>query len=145
MQYQKLQSKGAAGSRPVRPQMLIVSQKNKNMSAAASNPKPKIQNPKLPWLGPRPLRFHLLAELAEEIAAVVRAGGRFGMILDAEGGNVLVAEAGDGVVVEVAVGDFEARRERFFLDGKAVILGGNLDLAADDVQHRLVGPAMTEL
>ena len=67
------------------------------------------------------------------------------MILHAEGGDFLVTEAGDGVVVEVAVGNFEAGGERIFLDGKAVILGGDLYFARKHVQDGLIGAAVAEL
>ena len=52
----------------------------------------------------------LLLELIEEIAAIVGAGRGLGVILHAEGVDVQVSNTRDGVVVQVAVGDFELGR-----------------------------------
>src|SRR5207249_2968471 len=52
-----------------------------------------------------------LAKLVEEIGAVVRAGGGFGMILHAEQRQPLVAHPLQRAVVEVDVRRFEFRRQ----------------------------------
>ena len=49
-------------------------------------------------------------ELPEEVAGIVRAGRGLGMVLHAEDGPVLVAQALDGVVVEIDVRDLDVRR-----------------------------------
>jgi len=51
--------------------------------------------------------FHRVGELSEEIVRIVRAWGGFGVVLDAEQGQVFVAHAFVGVVVEIDVGDFD--------------------------------------
>lgn len=47
-------------------------------------------------------------EIDEERIGVVRAGGSFRVVLDAENGELRVAEALDGVVVEIDLGDLGA-------------------------------------
>ena len=61
--------------------------------------------------------------------AVVRAGGCLGMILHAKGRQIAMPHPFDRVVVEIAVRDFERRRQRFFVDREAMILRRDLDLA----------------
>ena len=67
------------------------------------------------------------------------------MVLHAERRYLFVAQAGDGVVVQIAVRDLEAGRKRFFFDGKTVILGGDLDPSRQHIQYRLIRAAMTKL
>jgi len=55
---------------------------------------------------------HQLPELGKQILAVVRAGGRLGVVLHAEGRVFLVSHAFDRVVVQIAVRDFQISRER---------------------------------
>lgn len=50
---------------------------------------------------------HVL-ESIEEISAIVGASGSFGMVLHAECGNFAMPHTGDGVIVEVSVGDLQA-------------------------------------
>src|SRR4051812_7961443 len=74
-----------------------------------------------------------LDELVEEAEAVVRAGARLGVVLNAAGGNVEQADPLDRVVVEVDVGelggaelgldDLTGRAG----DREAVVLGGDRD------------------
>src|SRR4051794_36505370 len=49
------------------------------------------------------LRLHHLDERVEQVRRVVRAGGRFGLVLDAEDGKVLVTESFDRAVIQVHV------------------------------------------
>ena len=51
--------------------------------------------------------LHGVGELREEIMRIVRARGGFGVVLHAEHGQVFVAHAFVGVVVEIDVGDFD--------------------------------------
>ncbi len=76
--------------------------------------------------------------------AIVRAGGRFGVILHAEGGHFEVVEALDRFVVEAAVGDLQKIGERLFLDREAVVLRRDLDRARFEVLHRMVRAAVAE-
>jgi hypothetical protein len=50
----------------------------------------------------------LFLEPCEEVMAVVWAGGRFGVVLDGEGRSLAVANPRDRVVIEVAMGHFQA-------------------------------------
>ena len=64
-----------------------------------------------------------LGEAVEQVGGVVGAGVGFGVVLDAEDGPVGVAEAFEGLVVEVFVGGFAADGfEGFGVDGEAVVL-----------------------
>src|SRR5689334_16960551 len=51
-------------------------------------------------------RIHEGTELVEQVYRVVRAGGGFGMVLDAEGGAVEQPDALDYAVVEVDVAHY---------------------------------------
>lgn len=52
--------------------------------------------------------MHHLLEGIEQIGAVVGTGRGFGVVLNAKGGKFFVSNSGDGIVVEVPVGDFQA-------------------------------------
>lgn len=67
------------------------------------------------------------------------------MVLDAEDWMGAVAQSGDGLVVEIEVGNFDFGRERIGSDGKAMVLGGDADFPALQILDRLIGSAMTEL
>jgi hypothetical protein len=85
------------------------------------------------------------AKLCEQVTAVVRTGGRLGMVLDAERCQLPVSHSGDGVVVQVAVGDFQIAGQRVFFDREAVVLRRDFHLAVDHVQDGLVRSPVTEL
>ena len=61
----------------------------------------------------------------EEVVAVVRTGGSFGVALDREDWQLLVVQALDAVVIEIAAGDFQAIGQRVGGDAPAVVLGGD--------------------
>ena len=89
--------------------------------------------------------LHHVGELSEEIVRIVRSWRRFGMVLDAEKGQLFVAHAFVGVVVEIHVGNFNvARRERFGVDAEAVILGGDFDFLGEEVLHGMIRAVMAE-
>ena len=58
----------------------------------------------------------------------MRARSGFGVILDREDRQGLVAKAGDRVVVEVDVRDLNIGRQRIGVDGEAVVVRRDLDL-----------------
>ena len=60
--------------------------------------------------------------------AVVRTGGGFGVVLDRESVLVAVPDSGNGVIVEVAVGDFKAIGQLLVVDRESMILGRDFDL-----------------
>ena len=74
--------------------------------------------------------LHHVGELREQVVRVVRAGRRFRVILHTEQRQILVAHAFVGMVVQIQVRHFYvARWKRVGVDTKAVILGGNFNLA----------------
>ncbi len=88
---------------------------------------------------------HQASELLEQVAAVVRAGGGLGVVLDAEDGEAGVAESFEGLIVEIDVAGDDVGGECRGVDREAVVLGGDLDLAVPLVADRVIGTAMTEL
>ena len=84
-------------------------------------------------------------ELIEQILAVVRAGGGLGVVLDAEDRQPLVPQALEGLVVQVDVAGLDVGGQRGRIDGEAVVLGGDLDLAGSLVADRVIGAAVAEL
>ena len=61
---------------------------------------------------------------------VVRAGGGFGVVLDAEERQRLVAQAFERLVVQVYVGQLDlVGVDGVGIDGEVVVVGGDLDLA----------------
>ena len=94
----------------------------------------------------RAMFFHHVGELGEEIVGVVGAGGGFRVVLDAEKGKLFVAHTFVGVVVEVDVRNLDvARRQRFGIDAKAVILSGDFDFFGQKILHGMIGAVMAEL
>ena len=67
------------------------------------------------------------------------------MVLHAERGEFLVADALDGVVVQVDVADFHIRGEAGFFDGIVVVLARDFHSASPQVFHRMVAAVMAEL
>ena len=85
-------------------------------------------------------------EIDEERIGVVRAGGSFRVVLDAENGELGVAEALDGVVVEIDLGDLGAGFfERLRIGGEAVVLRGDGDLAGFEILYWLIAATVAEL
>src|SRR5208337_231040 len=88
---------------------------------------------------------HERSELIEEILTIVRAGGGFGVVLNAENRKPLVAHALGSLVIEIDVAELDVAGKRGRIDREAVVLGGDLDPAGSLVTHRVIGPAMAEL
>jgi len=83
-------------------------------------------------------------EFAEEVAGVVGAWGGFRVVLDGEDRGVAVAEAFDGLVIEIDVGDLDVGGEGVGVDGEAVVLAGDGDRAGAEVFDGLVAAAVAE-
>ena len=67
------------------------------------------------------------------------------MVLDGEGGQFAVAQALEGVVVEVDVGEcYDFLVEGVEIDAETVILCGDFDFARAGVLHGLVGAPVAE-
>ena len=76
---------------------------------------------------------------------VVRAGSGFGVVLDAEERQRLVAQAFKRVVVQVNVGQFDlVGVDGVGIDGEIVVVGRDLDLAGGVVAHRVDAAVVTE-
>ncbi len=90
--------------------------------------------------------FHHGDEIVEEVARVVRAGRRLGMILDAEKRERAVAHALVGVIVQIYVRDLDiARRQGIRIDAEAVVLRGNFHFLRQQVFHRMVRAVVAKL
>ena len=88
--------------------------------------------------------LHHLIKFLKQVPAIMRTRGAFGVVLDAEGGEGFVFDPGDGVVIEVDVGDFNILGQRVFCKCKAVVLGSYFDLASLVVADGLIGSAVAE-
>ena len=83
--------------------------------------------------------FHHVGELGEEVVRIVGTRRGFGVILDGEQGDVFVAHAFVGVVVEIQVRDFDvARGQRFGIDAEAMILRGDFNLIGQKIFYGMV-------
>ncbi len=116
--------------------------------------------PAPPGRGPAVARSSCqLQEAIEQVAGVVRAGARLGVVLDGGAGDVAQDQALDRAVVEVQLrelGDAEVGLPADRLvaldprlaagadDGEAVVLGGDVDPARLQVLDRVVGAAVAE-
>src|SRR5687768_4243720 len=89
--------------------------------------------------------LHRLQELLEQIVGVVRPRRRLGVVLHREDWLVEVTEAFDGSVVEIEMRHADVRRQRVGIDGEAVVLRRDLDLARAQILHGVIGAAMAEL
>jgi hypothetical protein len=87
---------------------------------------------------------HFFGEFREEVVGIVRAGAGLGVVLNAEGLVLAVAQAGDRAVVEIDVGDLDIGREGGGIDRVAVVLRGNGDSSSAEVFDGLVRAAMAE-
>src|SRR4030095_5784878 len=67
------------------------------------------------------------------------------MVLNRDHRFASVAKAFNGAVVQVQMRDRYIRGQRIRVDGEAMILGGDLDLARIELLHGVVGAAVAEL
>src|SRR5262245_23024758 len=84
-------------------------------------------------------------EASEEVRRLVRAGRRLGVVLHGEERQALVLEPFDGAVVQVRVREDRRAAERVGVDGEAVVLRRDLDLAGLQVLDGLVRAVVAEL
>ncbi len=94
----------------------------------------------------RPAGVHVPEEAVEDLGRIQRTGRALRVILDRLDGQLMVAQALDRTVVEVALADVEARpcRQRLRDDLDLVVLGRDRDAPAALVPHRVVGGVMAE-
>src|SRR6266480_6113170 len=86
-----------------------------------------------------------LRKLREEIAGVVWTGRGFRVVLDTENRQLAMPHAFHGSVIQIDVRDLHLFRERFGIDGEAVVLRRDRNLSAPQILDRLVPAAMSEL
>ena len=90
--------------------------------------------------------FHQLYKVLEQVVRVVWAGGRFGVVLDGEGGLVFAAEHLVRVVVAVHMRQLDFFFfQRVHIHAEAVVLAGDFDLSRFKVLNRMVGASVSEL
>src|SRR5215204_4021182 len=94
-------------------------------------------------LGPR-LLLDTVHELFEQVARVSWSRARFGVVLHAPGPLLEARDAFDGAVIEVAVGQLDAVRERILAYGEAVILARYLDASRLQVPDGMVRAVVAE-
>lgn len=75
----------------------------------------------------------------------MRARRGLRVVLNTEDWFVLVPHSFHRLVVQVDAVDADVCREGFVIDGESMILGGDLDLAAFEIFHRLISSAVSKL
>jgi len=88
---------------------------------------------------------HHLQKLLKQVGAVPGAGGGFGVILDAKYGQLPVAQSGYCAIVNIYIGNLQLAREAVGVNGVAMILGSDVNLAAGDVSDGVVAAAVSKL
>ena len=69
----------------------------------------------------------------------------FRVVLHREERQIAVAHAFERIVVEIHVGQFDlALRERVGIDGEVMVVGGDFDLAADQLLYWMIPAVVTE-
>ena len=89
--------------------------------------------------------LHHLHKIIKQIAAIVRAGGTFGMILHTESRLILHTNPLDRVIIEVHMRYFHigVLPNRNWIHPKPMVLCSNLASAGNDIFHRMVKSAVT--
>src|SRR5215475_9766145 len=82
---------------------------------------------------------HQLDKPLEQVMTVARAGGCLRVVLHREYRLVLERDAAVRSVEQRDVGLGRVFRQGGAVDGKAVVHGGDLDLAGDESLHRMIG------
>src|SRR6202012_5673093 len=90
--------------------------------------------------------FHHFSEVTKEVVGVMRTWARLRMVLHAEERHRTVAQAFQGVGVQVDVGGFDfALVDRFRIDRVVVIVGGDLYFPRLGLLDRVVAAVMAKL
>src|SRR5581483_2422546 len=85
-----------------------------------------------------------LAELRKQRCGIVRSRRSFRLVLPTENRFMLMTHAFNALIVEVNPVDGDFRRQTFRVNGKAMVLRGNLDFAGFKIFDRLIGAAMAK-
>ena len=89
--------------------------------------------------------FHHSHKPLEQVRRIVRAGGSFGMILNAEERQGLVPQPFERIVVEILVRQYDlAGFERVRIHREPMILRGNLHLLRLEIQHGMIPAVVSE-
>src|SRR4051812_41351825 len=89
--------------------------------------------------------LHHLDEILKQIMRIMRSRRSLGVILHAEQWHVAMAQAFQRVVVQVDVRQFHlALRQRVRINGKVMVVGGDLDLAALQLLYRMIPTMVAE-
>lgn len=89
--------------------------------------------------------MHEVHEDTEQIRNIMRTGTRLRMSLESKSRPIDVADALHGAVEQRAVREFQRRRKRVLVDGKAVVLAADQHPSGREFLHRVVGTVMTGL
>ena len=76
--------------------------------------------------------FNHLAKLGEQRGGIMRPRRGFRMILHAENGLALVMESFNGLIVQIDAVHHNVIRQGLRIDGEAVVLRGDFDLATGE-------------
>ena len=87
--------------------------------------------------------MHQFLKFGKEVTRIVRSGGRFRVILHAEGGHIQASDSLDDPIIEISVGHFDARNA-IIGDGVIVILTSNFNRSSGVIAHRVIGAVVTE-
>src|SRR5690348_13306584 len=87
---------------------------------------------------------HQRGELVEQVAGVVGAGARLGVVLHREAPAAVGPQAADGAVVEVDVADLDPVADGGGVDGVVVVVRGDLHRTGGLAPDRLVAPVVAE-
>ena len=82
--------------------------------------------------------FNFLCKLSEKVRSIVRTGGCFGMVLNAEGRMLPVTQSRHCPIVEVDVGDLDAFRQGIGIDRIPMVLRGNGYFSCAKILDRLI-------
>ena len=91
------------------------------------------------------LTRHQIAKLLEKVPAIVRSRRSFGVILNTKRRVLQMANSSDGIVIEIAMRDFQIPGKRRLIHGETMVLGRYLDAAVLHIEHGLIGSAMPKL
>jgi len=89
--------------------------------------------------------FDQFRKLIKKVCGVMGAGRGFRMVLNAEDGMTTMPHPFHRTIIEIDVGDFHVRRQRFRVDRKTMILSSDRNPSSGQIFDRLIPAAMTKL
>jgi hypothetical protein len=91
------------------------------------------------------MSLHQLPKFLKQIRAIMRPGGGLGMVLNAEDGFAAMTHAFERAVVQIDMRGFQVSGQGVEMNGKPMILSGNLHLAGALIDDRLIDAPMAKL